>query len=72
MNHCVEPALSWKKSRASAESNCVEVAMGREAVYVRDSKAVPTGPVLTFSRSEWVAFVAGVNAGEFSVPVTDA
>jgi hypothetical protein len=25
----------------------------------------PTGPILTFTAAEWVAFTAGVRAGEF-------
>jgi hypothetical protein len=31
---------------------------------VRDSKN-PTGPTLIFTATEWVAFTAGVRAGEF-------
>jgi hypothetical protein len=57
-------SLSWKKSTASAESNCVEVANDGDAVFVRDSKD-PRGPVLAFTRSEWDAFLTGVHAGEF-------
>ncbi|MBI1758051.1 MAG: DUF397 domain-containing protein [Actinobacteria bacterium] len=67
MNDQPGSALSWKKSTASATSNCVEVADTGDLVYVRDSKAAGTGPLLTFSRAEWDAFVAGVYAGEFSL-----
>ncbi|HEY0640436.1 MAG TPA: DUF397 domain-containing protein [Pseudonocardiaceae bacterium] len=60
--------LAWRKSRASGTGNCVEVAMaGDGLVHVRDSKAVPSGPQLAFTQAEWVAFVAGVEAGEFSL-----
>lgn len=49
---------------ASGGVNCVEVAFGPEDVCVRDSKD-PDGPTLTFTQDEWVAFIAGVSAGEF-------
>jgi len=57
----------WYKSTFSNGSggNCVETAKlpdGGRAV--RDSKD-PDGPVLTFTASEWAAFVAGVKAREF-------
>jgi hypothetical protein len=58
---CVE----WRKaSECSADADCVEVACGHERYLIRDSKD-PDGPVLTFTRDEWAAFVAGVRAGEF-------
>jgi hypothetical protein len=36
-------------------------------VHVRDSKR-PDGPVLSFTPSEWRAFVTGVKSGEFDLP----
>lgn len=45
---------------------CVEVAIG-EVVVVRDSKAVPCGPVLRFSRTEWDEFIAAVKTGKFDL-----
>lgn len=36
------------------------------SAQVRDSKD-PNGPVLTFSRDEWLAFIGGVRAGEFDI-----
>jgi predicted secreted Zn-dependent protease len=59
--------LNWKKSMASASSNCVEVADDSKSIYVRDSKD-PAGPVLAFTKTEWKAFLAGVRAGEFDSP----
>ena len=58
---------SWFKSSFSNGQGgaCVEHAQlpdGSRAV--RHSKD-PEGPTLTFSPSEWDAFVAGVKAGEF-------
>jgi hypothetical protein len=43
--------------------SCVEVAL-LELIGVRDSKD-PDGPVLLFTRTEWIQFVTGVKAGLF-------
>ncbi|MBN1174904.1 MAG: DUF397 domain-containing protein [Micromonosporaceae bacterium] len=61
----------WRKSTRSGNGgNCVEVATNLVdtvgAVLVRDSKN-PNGPVLSFTRGEWAAFVGGVEDGEFSL-----
>ncbi|MFD3436689.1 DUF397 domain-containing protein [Streptomyces sp. NPDC058685] len=52
--------LRWFKSSYSGSGggNCVEVAAGLDAVYVRDSKVADGGPVMRVGRSEWAAFVA--------------
>ena len=56
----------WKKSSRSGAGNCVEVADTGDSVHVRDSKAVAAaGPVLSFTRREWEAFIEGVKSGEF-------
>jgi hypothetical protein len=50
------------------------VAYEADGVLVRDGKD-PASPVLRFTRGEWIAFLAGVNAGEFTPPgdlATDA
>jgi hypothetical protein len=52
----------WRKSSQSMSGDCVEFALLREAVGVRDSKD-PTGPVMIFSRSEWQAFVDAAKRG---------
>jgi hypothetical protein len=57
----------WRKSSYSGTTggNCVEVAQNLPgAVAVRDSKD-PDGPKLAFGPDEWLAFTAGVKAGEF-------
>lgn len=57
----------WHKSSYSSDQGgaCVEVAdLDHSGCAVRDSKD-PTGPALMFSAAEWVAFTAGVRAGEF-------
>jgi predicted secreted Zn-dependent protease len=56
----------WRKSSASAQGNCVEVAAAGESILVRDTKN-RAGAVLTFTPAEWQAFLTGVNAGEFTV-----
>jgi predicted secreted Zn-dependent protease len=54
----------WRKSSFCGNGACVEVAVAGEDFLVRDSKDSDS-PVLKFTRDEWAAFVAGVNAGEF-------
>ncbi len=57
--------VRWSKSsRSGAGNNCVEVAHLDTGRAVRDSKN-PAGPALMFTAAEWVAFTAGVRAGEF-------
>ncbi|WP_434742448.1 DUF397 domain-containing protein [Micromonospora sp. SH-82] len=60
----VPELLVWRKSSASLNGDCVEVAPMSHGVAVRDSKN-PDGAVLSFSRSNWRAFLAGANHAEF-------
>jgi Domain of unknown function (DUF397) len=55
----------WRKSSFCGSSACVEVARSGDEFLLRDSKDADS-PVLRFTTDEWAAFVAGVNAGEFS------
>ncbi len=58
-------SIVWRKSMASqAHGDCVEVAFTAEAVLVRNSQD-PSGPQLSFSYSEWAAFLTGAQRGEF-------
>ncbi|MEU8006469.1 DUF397 domain-containing protein [Catellatospora sp. NPDC049111] len=57
-------AVSWRKSKRCDTTACIEVAMIDSNIALRDSKN-PEGPVLQFTREEWDAFVAGVEAGDF-------
>ncbi|MGW3661287.1 DUF397 domain-containing protein [Streptomyces sp. NPDC005151] len=52
--------LNWSKSSYSGSDggDCVEVATGHDAVYVRDSKVAGDAPVLRVSRGKWAAFVS--------------
>lgn len=64
-----KPALdgTFRKSTASGSENCVEVAKNSDGtVCVRDSKD-PAQTVLTFTHDEWIAFLSGVNKGEFNI-----
>jgi hypothetical protein len=56
--------VEWRKGTASAGGNCVEVAFTEGSVHVRNSNA-PSGPVMSFSPSKWVTFLAGVREGKF-------
>lgn len=59
--------IQWRKSAASGgEGNCVEVALSGGLVLVRHS-GQPSGPVLSFSPSEWSAFLSGASNGEFDL-----
>jgi len=59
----------WLTSRACNNSACVQVAhLPGGIVAVRDSKDTAKAAHF-FDREEWSAFVAGVKAGEFDLPV---
>ena len=64
-----ESAFSaWRKSSDSAgNGDCVEVSFAEESVLVRHSR-YPSGPVLSFTHSEWMAFLSGAHRGEFDLP----
>ena len=57
--------LNWIKATASGtEGQCVQMAGENGAVHVRDSKN-PHGPMLTFTRAEFAAWLDGAKKGEF-------
>ncbi len=65
MRDDLTPAVWRKSSYSNNQGACVEVAdLNAGGRAVRDSKN-PTGPALMFTATEWVAFTAGVRAGEF-------
>ncbi|MER7708471.1 DUF397 domain-containing protein [Kitasatospora sp. NPDC097605] len=58
--------VQWKKARASdPNDNCVECGELEGAIMVRDSKD-PHGPALAFTGDAWQAFVASINADDFT------
>lgn len=64
MADSVRADLVWRKSSASGAGNCAEVAFDGDAVLLRNSQH-PSGPMLSFSHSEWDAFLTGARDGEF-------
>jgi Domain of unknown function (DUF397) len=60
---------AWITARACNNSACVQVAhLPGGMVAVRDSKDTAK-PAHVFDREEWAAFVAGIKAGDFDLPV---
>jgi len=62
----VDQPDGWTKSSLSGD-DCVEIRHMESGVQVRHS-ADPEGPVLSFSDSEWHAFLAATERGEFRRP----
>lgn len=64
----LDAGANWRKSSYSNKQggDCVEVAVTRGQVLVRDSKN-PEAARLAFTASEWTAFLAGVRDGEFDL-----
>ena len=61
--------VAWHVSSESADTggHCVEAGLvedGSGRIAVRHSLD-PMGPVITYTREEWVAFLKGVRKGEF-------
>ncbi|MCM2411045.1 DUF397 domain-containing protein [Streptomyces sp. RKAG290] len=57
---------AWRKSSYSNGDggSCVEIADNLPGlVPVRDSKAAPEGPALTFAAAHWAPFVAALRDG---------
>jgi hypothetical protein len=55
-------SLAWRKSLASEETNCVEVAVACSLVMIRDSKNTG-GVALAFPPSSWADFVRRMRTG---------
>jgi hypothetical protein len=61
---------AWMTSRACNNSACVQVAhLPGGMVALRDSKDTAKAAHI-FDNAEWAAFVTGVKAGEFDLPVS--
>lgn len=60
----------WLTARACNNSACVQVAhLPGGMVAVRDSKDTTKAPHV-FDSTEWAAFVSGIKAGDFDLPVS--
>jgi hypothetical protein len=59
--------VRWQRSTYCANSSCVEVALLGGQVAVRDSKD-REGPVLLFTREEWMTFVKRTRDGVVETP----
>jgi hypothetical protein len=57
-------AVNFVKSTFCADQACIEVARSADDILVRDGKRRDQ-PFLSFSRTEWTAFLDGVAAGDF-------
>jgi hypothetical protein len=60
--------VHFRRASFCGEGGCVEVAaLPGDEIVIRDSKDTrPDAPRLSFTAVEWVAFLAGVGAGEFT------
>jgi hypothetical protein len=52
--------LAWRKSSTCFESNCVQVAVRKRVVMVRDTSEAGN-KILTFSSRDWCTFLARVH-----------
>ncbi|MEV5537491.1 DUF397 domain-containing protein [Saccharopolyspora shandongensis] len=58
--------LNWRKSSRSGSgaNNCVELAIGEAATYIRDTKDRDGGTLRVHQRA-WAGFLGSVKAGRF-------
>lgn len=56
--------LNWRVALRCNGGACIRVAPRGSQIIIGDSKS-PNGPVLTYSRDEWLAFVDGIRQGDF-------
>lgn len=61
------PLAGRTSSFSGGNGDCVSVRFTAEGVEVGDSKH-PDAPPMVYTRDAWVAFVLGVQAGEFEPP----
>jgi hypothetical protein len=56
--------ITWKVARRCNSATCIRVASQNDQILIGDSKN-PSGPVLSYTRDEWNAFVEGIRYGDF-------
>jgi hypothetical protein len=54
----------WRTATMSADTNCVQVKRNNDLIVVGNSR-FPDGPFLSYTKSEWTAFLDGAKKGEF-------
>jgi hypothetical protein len=58
---------NWRKSnRSNNNGACVEARIVDDVIQVRNSTD-PAGPVVSFTRKEWTAFLGGAEDGDFNI-----
>ncbi|MGQ0480017.1 MAG: DUF397 domain-containing protein [Pseudonocardia sp.] len=61
------PDVDFRRSSFCSNGMCVEVAaLPGGDIAIRDSKDGDDAPVLRFTADEWIAFLRGAAAGEFT------
>jgi len=56
--------LSWRVARKCNGGSCVRVAAKGDEIIIGSTKHAD-GPVISYSRDEWVTFLEGVRQGDF-------
>jgi hypothetical protein len=59
------PSLDWRKSTRCESGACVEVALTVDQLVAIRNSTDPDGPVLTFSKDAWNAFMKDIQGGKF-------
>lgn len=57
-------SLNWRTALNCDGGACVEVAVDRDIVLIRNSRQ-PSGPLLEYGPEEWHEFVSGIKKGDF-------
>jgi hypothetical protein len=60
-----------KATKSNGGGDCVQMRRNGTAIEVRDSKHGEDGPVLSFTKKEFDAWLDGANNGEFSHLLSD-
>jgi hypothetical protein len=58
---------AWKKSDLSQGGDCVQWRFDGDSVQIRNSRD-DRGPLLTFTHSEWQAFLGAAKSGAADLP----
>jgi hypothetical protein len=57
-------SLAWRKSTRCESNGCVEVALTTDQHIAVRNSTDPEGPVLTFSKDAWYAFIEDIQGGK--------